>query len=217
MSREKNGSKWYPSSMVRYFEVKVDNNGSISMTQHPIFKVASASLSFPGSHKANETQNVQLTVNNGGDEIFTEVFLFASTSSSKGEKLNNTQLVVPENGSATITLYFKPTQNGLYNVWVCKDRDGGNEIASGTVNIGDVTLTADFSVAKFHSDSNFGGKSVGLGEGTYTLTTLKSYGISNDDISSISVTPGYKVIAYKDDNFKGGVRELTENLSLIHI
>ena len=211
VSREKNGSKWYPSSMVRYFEVKVDNNGSISMTQHPIFKVASASLSFPGSHKANETQNVQLTVNNGGDEIFTEVFLFASTSSSKGEKLNNTQLVVPENGSATITLYFKPTQNGLYNVWVCKDRDGGNEIASGTVNIGDVTLTADFSVAKFHSDSNFGGKSVGLGEGTYTLTTLKSYGISNDDISSISVTPGYKVIAYKDDNFKGGVRELTED------
>lgn len=52
-----------------------------------------------------------------------------------------------------------------------------------------------------HAD--YSGYSAKLKVGNYTLADLRSYGISNDDLSSIKVPSGLKVTAYKDDNYGG--------------
>jgi hypothetical protein len=57
--------------------------------------------------------------------------------------------------------------------------------------------------ATFYKDCNYGGYAIGLNDGNYTMSQLIANGISNDDISSLKVTSGYKVILYWDDNFGG--------------
>jgi hypothetical protein len=57
--------------------------------------------------------------------------------------------------------------------------------------------------ATFYKDCNYGGYAIGLNEGNYTMSQLIANGISDDDISSLKVSSGYKVIFYRDDNFGG--------------
>ncbi|WP_343670119.1 PA14 domain-containing protein [Chitinophaga sp.] len=54
-----------------------------------------------------------------------------------------------------------------------------------------------------YSDCGFSGNPVSLGVGDYTLAQMKALGIKDDDISSVAVAEGYKVILYADDNFTG--------------
>ena len=59
------------------------------------------------------------------------------------------------------------------------------------------------NAATFFQDINYGGSSATLGEGSYTTYDMRLYGLSDDDITSLKVQPGYKVTVYKDDNFTG--------------
>jgi hypothetical protein len=59
------------------------------------------------------------------------------------------------------------------------------------------------SVATFYKDCNYGGAAVGLAAGSYTLSGLQSFGIVNDDISSLQIQSGYRVTLYWDDNYAG--------------
>ena len=74
------------------------------------------------------------------------------------------------------------------------------------------------SVPTFYQDASYGGYAVPLGVSDYNTSQLIDKGIQNDDISSIKVPAGYKVIVYADDNFSGNSVTLTasnDNLSYI--
>lgn len=58
-------------------------------------------------------------------------------------------------------------------------------------------------VATVYQHCNYNGYAVALPVGNYTLAQLKSYGINNDDLSSVKVANGYKITLYYDDNFGG--------------
>ena len=61
----------------------------------------------------------------------------------------------------------------------------------------------DNPVATFYSDIDYKGKAVDLPEGEFLLSSLQSYGITNDDISSLKVKSGFKVVVYENDGFDG--------------
>ncbi|MGQ1947042.1 carbohydrate-binding protein [Geofilum sp. OHC36d9] len=62
-----------------------------------------------------------------------------------------------------------------------------------------------------YQDCNYGGYAVNISEGRYTLSQLQSLGIINDDISSVNVQNGYKVVLYQDDNFIGTTVSLSNS------
>ena len=62
---------------------------------------------------------------------------------------------------------------------------------------------ANNPVATFYSDIDYKGKAVDLPEGEFLLSSLLSYGITNDDISSLKVKSGFKVVVYENDGFSG--------------
>ena len=64
-------------------------------------------------------------------------------------------------------------------------------------------------VVTLYPDCPFRGRSVGLGEGNYTLDDLRARGIANDDISSLRVQPGYEAVLYWDNDFRGASLTLT--------
>ena len=66
-------------------------------------------------------------------------------------------------------------------------------------------------VITVYRDCSFGGAAVSLPAGDYTLATLKSYGINNDDISSIKVNSGFKIQLFNDDNFAGTTTTISSN------
>ena len=66
-------------------------------------------------------------------------------------------------------------------------------------------------VVTAYADADFGGFSAGLKIGDYTLADLKCFGIYDNDIASIKVGMGYKVILYEEDNFGGQSMEITSD------
>lgn len=64
-----------------------------------------------------------------------------------------------------------------------------------------------------HAD--FKGKSIGLVPGQYNASQLAKLGMPNDSISSIKITPGFKIRAFEHDNFKGRVLELHQSSNYI--
>jgi|GEM_PF-6664296 len=61
---------------------------------------------------------------------------------------------------------------------------------------------------KVYQKINYKGYGVSLAPGKYTLEQLENLGISNDDLSSITVPSGYTVTLYQNDNFEGESKTL---------
>jgi peptidyl-Asp metalloendopeptidase len=59
----------------------------------------------------------------------------------------------------------------------------------------------------------FGGYSATLPVGSYTLSSLNSLGVLNDDLSSIQVPRGFRVTLYQNDGFTGNSIVKTQNES----
>jgi hypothetical protein len=89
--------------------------------------------------------------------------------------------------------------------------DGYSDYGSlGTFSIsGSAPAPASGGVATVYRDCNYTGTSVGLPVGDYNLAALQSRGVLNDDVSSLTVSGGYQVVLYENDNFTGASLTLT--------
>lgn len=88
----------------------------------------------------------------------------------------------------------------------------GNYTITGTV-AGGSTPTG---IAIFYKDCNYSGSfAVGLNVGSYTIAQLAAKGITNKDISSIKITPGYEVVLYKNDNLGGAFAGFTADVACL--
>jgi hypothetical protein len=102
-------------------------------------------------------------------------------------------------GSPTTTGYSNYGSLGAYTI-------------TGTV-AGGSTPTG---IAIFYKDCNYTGTfAIGLNEGSYTTAQLTARGITNKDISSIKITPGYEVVLYKNDNFTGAFAGYTADVACL--
>jgi hypothetical protein len=75
--------------------------------------------------------------------------------------------------------------------------------------------TSTIGLVTVYADVDYAGFSGGLGSGNYTLSQLKALGVKDNDITSIKVSEGYKVILYTDDNFTGTSVTITSNSNYV--
>lgn len=76
--------------------------------------------------------------------------------------------------------------------------------------------TTDAPVATFYSDIQYGGNGVGLPVGEFSQPEMALYGIPANDITSLKVTPGYKVTLYTSNiPGEGDSREFTKDTEWI--
>ena len=108
--------------------------------------------------------------------------------------------------------------------YVKADLDNGGKLIAGSdsiagaweaFNIEKVGDTANDNVATFYENSNYGGWSVSLPEGTYNYRDIIAKGIKNDAISSLKVNSGYKVTLYNDEGFNGTSKAFTGDASYV--
>jgi hypothetical protein len=61
----------------------------------------------------------------------------------------------------------------------------------------------------FYQNCDYGGTKTKLGIGSYTASQLAALGITDNDISSLYIPAGLKVVLYDNDNFTGTSKQLT--------
>ena len=79
----------------------------------------------------------------------------------------------------------------------------GSYSITGTIPPGGVVVNPSTGTLTTYKDCNHSGFSGGFGVGNYTTAQLAAKGVLNDDISSLKIAKGYKVILYENDNFAG--------------
>lgn len=103
-------------------------------------------------------------------------------------------------GESTVSPYTLTWTNGTagsYTITVIATDDRGGQAST------DISISLIDAGATFYEDCRWGGYSVSLGVGTYTLAQLQAAGIENDDISSLYVYDGYEVVVYQNSAFNG--------------
>lgn len=118
---------------------------------------------------------------------------------------------------------IRSAENGKY---VKLDLNNGGKLIAGSDSIagaweafviekvGDSTSNVSSNAkATFCEHSDYGGWSVSLGEGKYDYSAMVAAGIKNDQISSVKVPDGYRVILYNDAGFSGGAKTLLQDAS----
>ena len=118
---------------------------------------------------------------------------------------------------------IRSAENGKY---VKSDLNNGGKLIAGSDSIagaweafviekvGDSTSNVSSNAkATFCEHSDYGGWSVSLSEGKYDYSAMVAAGIKNDQISSVKVPDGYRVILYNDAGFSGGAKTLLQDAS----
>lgn len=120
----------------RDYVLAVVSGGSTTLTMNTLTpNLAVSAMTFSGMKYVNNTQNVEVTITNTGDEFTGYVYMFASQTSDKGTFVNKKNIAVTKNGNTTIDMSFLPTAAGTYTVWICSDQAGTNILGSGSVTI----------------------------------------------------------------------------------
>ena len=118
--------------------VSCDYQSSTSMTAkltkaEPYITVSK--FEFPGAKTKGAKQYAKVTLVNNGDDFYGNVYLFASTSSSKGSASSYFPTYLPAGETVTLYLYFTPKSASTYNIWICTASTGASELGHTTVTI----------------------------------------------------------------------------------
>jgi hypothetical protein len=132
---------------------------------------------------------------------------------------DNQKLIVQQNGT---TGYYNliPYQSTKY---LKTDNEQANaNIVQDSINTGadtDWQLIPIYSVMQpivvLYPDCLFGGQGVNFEPGNYTSAQMGNYGLTNNSLSSVKVTPGFKVTLYDADNQAGTGLNLTKDISCL--
>ena len=120
----------------KYVLVEVDANRQvINASLRPIEDIAVTSITFPGTLKVNDNQQVCVNFANYGDEYMHEIHMLVSKTKDKGEAICRTALTMKEGGEGTATFNFKPDSEGTWHIWLALEREGRNILAEDSVVI----------------------------------------------------------------------------------
>jgi len=143
------------------------------------------------------------------------ITLTASVTAGTGKSISKVEFY---NGSSLIgtatsspyTITWSSVPAGKYTLTAKAYETTGTVVTSSgiSINVSPVGATV-------YQDCNYGGYSVTLVEGSYTLSQLQALGVNNDDISSLKVQSGYQIILYADDNFTGTTLTLSSDNSCL--
>lgn len=121
-----------------------------------------------------------------------------------------TSLSVPE--GYTVTVYENDNFTGASKAFTATS----NWLADWNDRISSVKITSATGIVTVFQDVDWGGYTAGLATGDYKLVDLLARGIKDNDITSVKVSEGFKIILYFDDNFTGTSTTITANSNFIN-
>ncbi len=126
-----NGTEtWHNLWIGRTVHVTV-SNGTVTFSSDGEASLSATSLVTSGAMKAGRTVNVSTTLSNTGDGDYEGMlYLFASTSSSKGTAVATQAAGLMAGNTTTFTAAWTPLAAGTYTLWLCSDESGSNVLTT---------------------------------------------------------------------------------------
>ena len=136
ISREKGTTQWYTKlPVVAYVQADYDAEGVPSLTLHPAANLTAGEITVPTNKLTRETQRVNTTLTNNGEEFYGNLFLFASTDETKGKYVSMIGLTALEGSTQEVSIDWTPKNTGTYNLWIAQDTKGEKVLCSSAVTI----------------------------------------------------------------------------------
>ena len=138
IAKLKTEDEWRQCDQVtNYYYIKAVYSGSsvsLSVASYQA-NITATSITFPGSCVKGAQQPAIVAVKNTGEDYYGYIYLFASTSSSKGSAKSAYQVYIPAGKTIKIKLYFTPNTAATWNVWASYNSSGTGVIGQTTVKI----------------------------------------------------------------------------------
>ena len=142
VSREQGTTRLYSSLPSNsYVLTTVDANKNVSFTIYPVTNMK-ATIAFTGNSVIHTKQPIQVTVQNQSTEYNGNLYVFASSTSDKGQYCDLTGVAIEAGASETYDLSFTPDTTGQYHVWIAADEQGTNVIGSAVMDVIQAPTTA---------------------------------------------------------------------------
>lgn len=147
ISRVSGTSEWIPgmNPYLQYFEVVI-NGSNITITFVGSPELSVTSFNYPGNKKTNAEQPVDIIVHNNGGEYYGPLYLFASTTNTKGLYMSKASSTILSKNNYPVSFSFTPTVAGTYNIWICTDESGNNVIGQDQVTIAEASGSGTVSL-----------------------------------------------------------------------
>ena len=142
VSREQGTTRLYSSLPSNsYVLTTVDANKNVSFTIYPVTNMK-ATIAFTGNSVIHTKQPIQVTVQNQSTEYNGNLYVFASSTSDKGQYCDLTGVAIEAGASEMYDLSFTPDTTGQYHVWIAADEQGTNVIGSAVMDVIQAPTTA---------------------------------------------------------------------------
>lgn len=192
-------------------------SSTVNFVNNTVYDSCYSGVTIEGGHYINSvnfTDNKFYAMNEHAVHVRGNV---TGTASLSNHVVANVGLTNINKESAQFTLNGNVTEGIMPESSENMGSTGSGSTASGSTETNDAVNAdiADAQPVALYQDINYGGYEVSLTTGSYTLSQLQALGMKNDDITSLKVPFGYRVIMYQDDNFGGSTKVLTEDTAWI--
>ena len=162
---------WRPELDLKrnYILAEVDEAKNITLTYvKPVEDISVDTIVFPGTLAVDETQEVKVTFRNHADEFSHTCYLFIGKTNTKEDSKSHSIVNIKEGGTAEVSFFFKPSETGIYNIWICRGSDGSNVLGQTTMEVvpaaqahkASLTVTG-FTIHNATSNIVYGNKLIG--------------------------------------------------------
>ena len=137
-SKLSNAKIWRPKFNMRdnYIEAVVDAQGTTTLrVVTPNYDISIDTIKYIGTGEMGDQQEIQVQFSNHGDEYMRELRLFASTSEVKVDADSRAMVALKKGESGIYSFFYKPTEAGEYNLWICSESNGEGEIGTGKLTV----------------------------------------------------------------------------------
>ena len=205
-------SLWSPG---RYTSVVVSDDKPMLFYSHPLYSLTVTGLSADGPKLANIPMKLRFSATNTGEDKYSgDLYFFASKTTDRGRFVMTKGVSVDIGSSSDYEVEWSPVEAGIYNVWLCADKDGtcpldsikgiviqpghskGTSLTLVSMNLpGEYTISTDW---KLYGDRMF--KTLADDEFNDCTFSLKvnesgSY-VIHFDIEALDETTGERILAY---------------------
>lgn len=119
-----------------YILAEVDEDKNITLTYvKPVENISVDTIVFPGTLAVDETQEVKVTFRNHADEFSHTCYLYVGKTMIKEDSKSHSIVNIKEGGTTEVSFFFKPTETGTYNIWICRGSDGTNVLGQTTMDV----------------------------------------------------------------------------------
>ena len=129
---------WRPELDLKrnYILAEVDSTKKITLTYvQPVEAIGVDTIVFPGTRAVNEEQEIKVTFRNYADEFSHTCYLYVGKTQVKEDSKSHSIVNIKEGGTADVSFFYKPTETGTYNIWICRGSDGSGVLGQTTMEV----------------------------------------------------------------------------------